>query len=95
MISLHSVYNRINITKESYTTLEVPGNFVMLLRKQIDGGIIRSMEQIGLDRILHMEIEARNEMGDIHIKHFYVELMGKYANVVLVDEEERIIDRCV
>lgn len=92
MISLHSVYNRINITKESYTTLEVPGNFVMLLRKQIDGGIIRSMEQIGLDRILHMEIEARNEMGDIHVKHFYVELMGKYANVVLVDEDMRIID---
>ena len=34
MISLHSVYNRINITKESYTTLEVPGNFVMLLRNR-------------------------------------------------------------
>lgn len=92
MISLHSVYNRINITKESYTTLETPGNFVMLLRKQIDGGIIRSMIQIGLDRILHMEIEARNEMGDIHTKHFYIELMGKYANVILVDEEMRIID---
>lgn len=92
MISLHSVYNRINITKESYTTLETPGNFVMLLRKQIDGGIIRSMTQIGLDRILHMEIEARNEMGDIHTKHFYIELMGKYANVILVDEEMRIID---
>lgn len=92
MISLHSVYNRINMTKEAYTTLETPGNFVMLLRKQIDGGIIKGMEQIGLDRVLHMEIEARNEMGDIHTKHFYVELMGKYANVVLVDEEERIID---
>lgn len=92
MISLHSVYNRINLTKESYTTLETPGNFVMLLRKQVDGGIIRSMEQIGLDRILHMEIEARNEMGDIHTKHFYIELMGKYANVVLVDETMRIID---
>ena len=40
MISLHSVYNRLNITKEQYTTMESPGNFVMLLRKQIDGGII-------------------------------------------------------
>lgn len=91
MISLHSVYNRINITKEAYTTLEVPGNFVMLLRKQIDGGIIKSMKQIGLDRILHVEVEARNEMGDIHTKDVYIELMGKYANVVLV-EDGRIID---
>ncbi|MGX8834035.1 Rqc2 family fibronectin-binding protein [Amedibacillus sp. YH-ame6] len=92
MISLHSVYNRINLTNESYTTLETPGNFVMLLRKQIDGGIIRSMQQIGYDRILHMIIEARNEMGDIHEKHLYIELMGKYANVILVDEDGRIVD---
>lgn len=92
MISLHSVYNRIHISKENYTTLEVPGNFVMLLRKQIDGAIIKSLSQIGLDRILHMEIEARNEMGDIHTKHLYIELMGKYANVILVGEDGRIID---
>ena len=29
LISLHSVYNRINFTKESYTTMEVPSNFLM------------------------------------------------------------------
>lgn len=92
MISTHSVYNRINFTQAQYTTLETPGNFVMLLRKQIDGGIIKSLEQVGLDRILHAEIEARNELGDIHIKHLYIELMGKYANMILVDEEQRIID---
>lgn len=92
MVSLHSVYNRMNITEESYTTLETPGNFVMVLRKQIDGGIIKSIAQAGLDRILHMSIEARNELGDIHTKHLYMELMGKYANMVLVDEDGRIID---
>lgn len=92
MISLHSVYNRIHISKENYTTLETPGNFIMLLRKQIDGGIIRSLEQVGFDRILHMIVEARNEMGDIHEKHIYIELMGKYANVVLVGEDGKIID---
>lgn len=92
LISLHSVYNRINISKESYTTLEIPNNFVMLLRKQIDGGIIRSLQQEGLDRVLHMIVEARNEMGDIHEKHLYIELMGKYANIILVDEEGKIID---
>lgn len=92
LISLHSVYNRINLSEESYTTLETPGNFVMLLRKQMDGGIIRSLQQVGLDRILHMVVEARNEMGDIHEKHLYIELMGKYANIVLVNEEGKIID---
>lgn len=92
MISTHSVYNRINYTKEGYTTLETPSNFVMLLRKQIDGGIIKALTQVGLDRILHLEIEARNELGDIHQKHLYIELMGKYANMVFVGEDGRIID---
>ena len=92
MISLHSVYNRINLTQESYTTMETPGNFLMLLRKQIDGGILRSLNQIGLDRILHMVVEARDELGDIHDRHLYIELMGKYANMILVDEQGRILD---
>lgn len=92
IISLHSVYNRINFTKENYTTMEVPSNFLMLLRKQIDGSIIHSIEQIGLDRILHMVLEARDELGDIHTKHIYIELMGKYANFIIVNEDGYIID---
>lgn len=92
MISAHSVYNRMNITEETYTTPEVPGNFIMLLRKHLDGGMILQFEQIGLDRIVHMLIEARNELGDKHLKHLYIELMGKYANVILVNEDNRIID---
>lgn len=92
LISLHSVYNRINLTQETYTTMETPSNFIMLLRKQLDGGMIRSMEQIGLDRILHMVVESRNELGDLHNKHIYIELMGKYANFVLVDDQGKIID---
>lgn len=92
LISLHSVYNRINLTDASYTTMECPGNFIMLLRKQIDGAILRSIEQIGLDRILHVEIDARNEMGDHHTLHLYIELMGKYANMILVHADGKIID---
>ena len=54
--------------------------------------ILHTIEQLGLDRILHMELEARNELGDIHKKHLYIELMGKYANIILVDEDGRIVD---
>jgi len=94
LISTHSVYNRITLSEQPYTTLETPGNFVMLLRKQINGAWIRSITQTSLDRILHMELEARDELGDIHRKHLYVELMGKYANMVFVDENNKIIDAC-
>lgn len=92
LISAHSVYNRINLTQLSYTTLEIPNNFLMVLRKHIDGGIILSCEQEGLDRILKMQVETHNELGDRRSITLMIELMGKYANLILVDEDGKIID---
>ena len=48
LISLHSTYNRIHFTDASYTTLEIPTNFVMLLRKQLEGGFIRKSNRSDL-----------------------------------------------
>ena len=39
-----------------------------------------------------MEVSLRNEIGDKVFRKLYVELMGKYANVILVDEDNRILD---
>ena len=92
LISLHSVYNRINFTQNSYTTMETPQNFVMVLRKYLDGALITQITQLNYDRVLKMELEARNDLGDLHHKYLYIELMGKYANLILVDENQKIID---
>lgn len=92
LISLHSSYNRIQFTKMNYHAIDAPSSFVMLLRKTIQSGIIKSVEQLGLDRILKFTIEAINDLGDLHVYSVYVELMGKYANIVLVDEDNRIVD---
>lgn len=92
LISCHSQYNRINLTERSYPTPEEPSHFVMLLRKHLEGGLILSLEQGGLDRWLKIEVSLRNEIGDKVYRNLYIELMGKYANVILVDENNRILD---
>lgn len=92
MISCHSSYNRIHFTRRNYTMPDVPQSFIMVLRKHINGAIIKDLHQIGLDRILCFTIEARNELGDIHEIKMYVELMGKYANIILVNDENKVID---
>ncbi len=92
MISCHSQYNRINLTERSYPTPEEPSHFVMLLRKHLEGGVIVSLQQGGLDRWLQMEVFLRNEIGDKLTRRLYIELMGKYANVILVDQQGRILD---
>jgi predicted ribosome quality control (RQC) complex YloA/Tae2 family protein len=91
IISCHSVYNRLQFSDMPYSTPEEPSHFVMLLRKHIEGGLIKQIEQIGYDRIVHLTVETRNDLGDLTTHTIAVELMGKYANVILL-EEDRILD---
>lgn len=91
ILSTHSQYNRINLTQENYQSPPTVNNFIMVLRKYIDGGHIVEINQIGLDRLLDMTIVAYDDLTDRHTYHLYVELMGKYANLVLC-ENNKIID---
>ncbi len=91
VMSTHSLYNRIHFTNMNYDGNE-PGPFVMGLRKYITGGIIEKIEQPYYDRYIVMYIRALNDLYDVKRYRLHVELMGKYANVILVDEDEKIID---
>jgi len=91
IISAHSSYNRLHLTDRTYPTRLSPSNFIILLRKYAEGGIIKSIAQAGLDRYLTIEVDSRDDIGDKITTQIYVELMGKYANVILV-KDNRIID---
>lgn len=92
LISTHSQYNRVHFSTKTYTTFETPSNFIMVLRKHLEGGTLQSFEQLGLDRAFLLTIEKRDELGDLHTKYLYLELMGKYANLILVDHQNKIVD---
>jgi len=67
-------------------------NFCMLLRKHILNGRIISITQPSLERIIRFEIEHMDELGDLRRKTLVVELMGKYSNIIFIDEKDMIID---
>ena len=92
VISLHSNYNHICLSNKNFTTYNDPSTFVMVLRKHILNGIIYKIEQFDYDRYLLMHIRARDELYDEKEYILSVELMGKYANLILVDSENKIID---
>lgn len=92
IINVHSNTNRMYINNTTLQVQPSPSNFVMVLRKYVSQGIIQNIEQIGFDRIVRFSILGHNEFGDaLHIQ-MYAELMGKYANLVLVNEEGIIMD---
>lgn len=82
----------IYLTEENKPSPMTAPNFCMLLRKHIGNGKILSISQPSLERIIIMEIEHLDEMGDLCRKKLIVEIMGKHSNIIFCNEDGRIID---
>ncbi len=67
-------------------------NFCMLLRKHLQNGRITAISQPGLERIIHIDIEHLDELGDLRRKTLIIELMGKHSNIIFVNEDNMILD---
>ncbi len=65
--------------------------FCMLLRKYFAGGRIVKAEQLGFDRIAVFTVSCYDEMGFPVTKKIICEIMGKYANLIVTDGEDRIL----
>lgn len=77
--------------KPRQTPMAAPA-FCMLLRKHIGNGRILSLCQPGLERVIRIEIEHADEMGDLVKKYLITELMGRHSNIILTDSEDTVID---
>lgn len=58
---------RIHFTSIALENPQSPPMFCMLLRKHLNTGRLVSIKQSGLDRVLALEFEAVNELGDLDI----------------------------
>ena len=91
LISIDANNCRFHISNQSRNNPEKAPQFCMVLRKYLIGAKIISITQIGLDRIVKITFETINDFGDIVCKDLIIELMGKYSNVILLDND-KIID---
>ena len=77
--------------KNRQSPMTAPG-FCMLLRKHLQNARITAISQPGLERIIHIDLEHLNELGDLCQKKLIVEIMGKHSNIIFCDDKEQIID---
>lgn len=66
--------------------------FCMVLRKHLNNCRITNISQEGLERVIKIELEHLNEMGDLCRKFLIIELMGKHSNIIFCDDNNKIID---
>ena len=83
---------RCHLTMGAYSNPLEPPAMCMLLRKQLTGARIESVRQIGGDRIIHVDLDAVNELGDHVLRRLVLEIMGRHSNLLLLDENGRILE---
>ncbi len=83
---------RVHFTEVALENPPSPPMFCMLLRKRLTGARLVSVRQIGLERVLYFDFDAINELGDMVRLTLAVEVMGRYSNIILIDDDDRVVD---
>ena len=92
LLSIDASNARFHITNTLKENPAKPPQVCMVLRKHLQGAKLLKIAQYGLDRVIEFVFENIDELGDISRKSLYVELMGKYSNIILVNNNKKIID---
>ncbi|MBQ8297958.1 MAG: NFACT family protein [Ruminococcus sp.] len=91
-ISANAGSARVHITENPVDNPQTPPMFCMLLRKHLGSGKLIDVRQDGLERILFLDFECVNELGDIVTVTIACEIMGRCSNLVLINHEGKILD---
>lgn len=91
-LSVRASSPRIHFTEQQIENPKVPPMFCMLLRKYLTSARLQGVRQLGLDRVLFLDFETQNELGDQVCLTLAVEIMGRHSNIILVDEAGKVID---
>ena len=83
---------RCHLTMGSFSNPLEPPALCMLMRKQLTGARITEIRQVGGDRVVYVDMDAVNELGDHVLRRLVLEIMGRHSNLLLLDENDRILE---
>lgn len=92
LMSCNADSARIHFTDYPPENPPKPPMFCLMLRKRLTGAWITSIEQENLERIVKINFSGTDELGDKRSYSLIIEIMGRYSNIIFVDENAKIID---
>ncbi len=92
LINISGDSARIHLTELNIENPAAPPMFCMLLRKHLGGGKFAAVRQDGLERILFLDFDCINDLGDSVRLTLACEVMGRYSNCILINQDGKIID---
>lgn len=91
LLSASASNARVHLTTSKRENPMTPPMLCMLMRKHLLGGKIIGIEQVDFDRIIKIDIECYNELGDLGVKSIISEIMGRHSNIIFIDENNKIL----
>lgn len=92
LLSVRSNSPRLHFTKYAPDNPQTPPMLCMLLRKTLVGAVLTGLRQVGLDRVLFLDFDASNEIGDRVHPSLCIEVMARHSNIILMDERGVVMD---
>lgn len=83
---------RCHLTAQNYPNPLEPPMFCMLLRKQLMSGRVLDIRQMHGDRVVHVDIDTVDELGDHVLRRLVLEIMGRHSNLMLLDADGKILE---
>ncbi len=92
LLSANASFPRMYLTERTRENPASAPMFCMLLRKHLTNGRIISVTSPHMERIIDVKLEVNDEMGIPSIRILTCELMGRHSNIILRDENDRVIE---
>ena len=91
LLSARANSPRVNYCVNTPENPAQPPMFCMLMRKRLGGGKLVGVRQLECDRVLFLDFECVNELGDLVDLTVVCEIMGRYSNIILIDRGTGVI----
>ncbi|HOJ47248.1 MAG TPA: NFACT RNA binding domain-containing protein [Bacillota bacterium] len=91
LISASASRPMIALTEDEPFHPEQPTGLCMLFRKHLLNARLASVECVKNERIIRFSFDSADDMGYISKRYIYAEMMGKYSNIILCNEDNRIL----
>ena len=92
LISAGANSPRVSFTENAPENPAAPPMLCMLLRKKLGGAKISDVRQPGLERIIFIDFDSTDELGDDVRYTLACEIMGRYSNVIFLDGSQNVIE---
>ncbi len=91
-IVLDQQFPRIYVSKLSHQSAQAETSFLSKLRRELSNAFVKDVKTVNGDMIVKFDLEIINKVFKDEARYLYVELIPHHPNMIICDQNNKIID---